>query len=248
MVNEPGSISSLYVAAHRGVALTSAGAVPRMNASPQEQLQVPAGQTDRPGFSSFYAQLQTSNDARGEAAQQLRQAQSGLQQADELLTEIKNRLVQIVKQYPPFAQDSPQRIAYLNAITGLRKQLDALEFPPEREDNNITPPGVDWQQLLPPQATLPARGDLAIPDLDPRMASDQEVSSALDAAMKALGTVNEIKGQMWQDVVHYLGEANLGQIADYKARSQAEEVRGYVAAYPTRGIGVGVQTILANDV
>lgn len=248
MVNESGSVSSLYVAAHRGVAPSSTGASPRVRADVQEQLQATAGQIDRPGFSSLYAQIQTSNDLRGEAAVQLRQAQSGLRQADELLTEIKSRLVEIVKQYPPFSQDSPQRIAYLNAITGLRKQLDALAFPPERQERNGLPADVDWQQSLPPQAISPAMGDLAIPELSPRTASDEEIGTALDAVVKAQDRVNEIKGEMWQDVVRYVGETNLGEIADYKARSQAEDVRGYVAANPARGIGVSTQTMLANGV
>lgn len=248
MVNESGSVSSLYVATHRGVVPSSNGASPRVHVGVQEQLQATAGQSDRPGFSSLYAQIQATNDMRGEAAVQLRQAQSGLQQADELLNEIKNRLVEIVKQYPPFAQDSPQRIAYLNAITGLRKQLDALAFPPERHDGNANASGVDWQKTLPPQAVLPAQGDLAIPELDPGTASDGEVGKALDAVTKAQDKVHEMKGEMWQGVVQYLGETNLGQIADYKARSQAEDVRGYVAANPVRGIGVSTQTILANGV
>lgn len=248
MVNEPGSVSSLYVAAHRGVTPSSTGVSPRVQTGMQEKVQATAGQVDRPGFSSLYAQIQATNDVRGEAAVQLRQAQSSLQQADELLTAIKTELVQIVKQYPPFAQDSPQRIAYLNAITGLRKQLDALAFPPDRQDSDVAPTGVDWQKTLPPQAALPASGDLAIPELDPGTASDGEVGVALEAATKAHDKVREMKGAMWQDVVQYLGETNLGQIADYKARSQVEDVRGYVAANPARGIGVSTQTILVNGV
>ena len=248
MVNESGSVSSLYVAAPRGGTLSSVGTSPRVHADVQDTSQATAGQTDRPGFSSLYAQIRASMDLRGEAALQLRQAQSGLQQADDLLVEIKSRLVQIVKQYPPFSQDSPQRIAYLNAITGLRQQLDALAFPPERQDQNDRLADVEWQKTLPPQAVSPAPGDLAIPDLDPRTASDDEVGTALDAVMKAQDRVNEIKGEMWQDVVRYVGETNLGQIADYKARSLAEDVRGYAAANPARGIGVSAQTILANGV
>jgi hypothetical protein len=176
---------------------------------------------------------------------QFRQAQSGLKRADELLAAIKEQLVHIVKQYPPFAQDDPQRIAYLNAVTGLRKQLDALAFPPERKLREALSNEDGGQAAVPLVPTTAIKGDLAIPELDPTSASDAAVESVLDAIKHAQDKVHEVQGSMWQDVVRFVGEPNLGWSADAQVQAQAGEVREYIASNTSRGIGLSLNTILS---
>jgi hypothetical protein len=246
MVSESGSVSSHYVAMPREVTSLPSGVSFRSKADVQDNIQLPSGLSDRQGMSSLYAQIRASGDQRGEAAVQLRQTHQGLQQAGDLLAQIKERLLHIVKQYPPFTLDSPQRIAYLNAITGLRKQLDALTFPPRRQEGNVSSEGGGWQQASPPSPPSPRPGDLSIPKLDPLSASDIQVRTALDAVTKAQGKVNEAEDGLWQDMVRYVGEPNMGQLADNQAQAKARQVSGYIAAHPVHGIGVNASSLLAG--
>jgi hypothetical protein len=187
-----------------------------------------------------------AKDMLVEAALQIRRAQSGLDSADKLLAEIKANLIQIVKQYPPYAQDSPQRIAYLNAITGLRKQLEALSFAPTGEKGVRPIPsgqGFDGQSALPPRAALPQPGDLAIPELSPQTASDGEVASALDAVKSSQDKVAQLKKSMWEDVMRFVGSLDNNQ-----AISHAGEVRTFIASSPSQGIGAATPQFVADAV
>ncbi len=246
MVNEPGNIAFLHVATPRDVVPFPTGVPSRGRAAVENTQQASAGQPDRPGFSALFAQFRALGEQRAEAAVQLRQFQTSLQRADELLAAIKEQLGHIVKQYPPFNHDDPQRIAYLNAISGLRKQLDALTFPPERQLQDQLSAAGEGHGTVPAIPANPLQGDLAIPDLDPRLASDAEVKTALDAATKVLDKVQEVQDLMWQDVVRFVGGTNLGPDGDSSAQTRAGEVQGYIAAHPARGgIGVSLQAILS---
>jgi hypothetical protein len=197
-------------------------------------------------ISGLHAQVRLAKDMLVEAALQIRHAQSGLDSADRLLAEIKANLVQIVKQYPPFAHDSPQRIAYLNAITGLRKQLEALSFPPAGVQGGSPELSVQLlggHSLSPPQAALPQPGDLAIPELSPQAASDGEVASALDAVKSAQDKVAQLKQTMREDVVRFVGGLDGNQ-----AISQAGEVRTFIASSQSQGIGGAAPQFVASVV
>lgn len=245
MVNEPGSIPSLYVASTRDVVPFPTGVPSRKRAVVENTQHASAGHSDRPGFSAFIAKIRSSAEQRAELAAQVRQFQNGTQQADELLARIKEQLVRIVKQYPPFAHDDPQRLAYLNAITGLRKQLDALTFPPERQLRETFSNQAEVRMAVPSVPAIPIRNDLAMPDLDPINATDADIETALAAIEKAQNTLQDMRGSMWQDVVRFIGEANLGRSGDDQAQAKAGEVRGYVASNTTRGIGLSMNTILS---
>lgn len=246
MVNESGSISFLHVAAPRDVVPFSTGAPSRGRAAVENPRQASAGHPDRPGFSALFAQIRVLGEQRAETAAQLRQFQSSLHRADDLLEQIKEQLGQIIKQYPPFAQDDPQRIAYLNSISGLRKQLDALTFPPEHRPQAQLSQMGEGQDTLPAVPPHPLRDVPAIPELDPRTAGDAEVKSALDAVTRVQAMVHDVQAGMWQDVVRYVGTSNLGPDGDSSARTRAGEVQHYVASHPSPGgIGVGVRAILS---
>jgi hypothetical protein len=234
MVNELGSVSSLHVATPQVFASPRAAFV-RMREGGDQSLWSQAGLQDRPASFSRFAQLSAIQDARWEAALQLRQAGSSLERTDAILTEIKSRLLEIVKQYPPFRHDDPRRVEYLNAIPGLRKQLDALSFPPVRMHG-------DGQEAL-PRAAYPAEGDLAIPELDPRTASDTEVATALDAVTRAQGKLEAMRANMWQDVVEFVGALDADQ-----AENQVRTVRDYIASNPGPGIGAGARQLLSAGV
>ncbi len=245
MVNEPGSVSSLYVASPRDVVPFPTGAPSRKQSTVEKIPQASAGSSDRPGFSALMAQARDQGEQRAQVASQLRQFQSNLQNADDLLSQIKERLVHIVKQYPPFASDDPQRLAYLNAITGLRKQLDALEFPPEQSTTEVASQGKGNGVELPTLPANPLKQDTPIPGLDTASASDEEVQSALQAIRQMQDKVHEAQGKLWQDVVDFVGGPNPGQDAESNAQAQAGEIRGYVASDSSKGMGLSLSAILS---
>lgn len=246
MVHETGSIPSLHLASFRDAVPFSTGISSRKRAVVENIQQASAGQLDRPGFSASVAKIRASAEQRAIAATQLRQFQTNIQRADELLGTIKAQLVRIVKQYPPFAHDDPQRLAYLNAIAGLRKQLEALTFPPASEPGKEPDEGVGQQ--VPRLSNRPVKADLAIPELDPVRAGDEDVASALDAVTHAQARARELRESLWQDVVRYVGTANLGPGADGQVEAQARQVRAHVASNTSQGMGLSLNSILSMGI
>jgi hypothetical protein len=189
----------------------------------------------------MHAQIRLAKDAMAEAALQIRFVHSSLEKADEALSQVIVNLTQIVKQYPPFAQDSPQRIASLNSVTGLRKQLEALAFPVERGQRGLgSAPGqsLGW---LPPQPVIPTQGDLSIPELSPETATDSDVANALSTVAATRERVSLMKAGMWEDVARFVGSLDINW-----AISQAGEVNSYVASTPGHGIGIASEQLMAN--
>jgi hypothetical protein len=157
-----------------------------------------------------------------------------LGEAGDVLAKIESNLLAIVKQYPPYGLESTERLQYLNAITGLRKQLDALAFPTEKNDSTAS-------DLPRPQ--FPKSGDLSIPELDPKKATDENVASALDAVQNAKKLVAESQKSMWEDVARYSGSQD-----DAKVKVDLQAVQSFVAKHQGHGIGVSARDILASGV
>ena len=87
-----------------------------------------------------YAQLDTLHEAQYGLAKAARGQLDALTKAGVALTEMKVGFDEILKQYPPFLQQSPERIKFLNQIEGLRKQIEALTFPsPDKTTANEIP-------------------------------------------------------------------------------------------------------------
>jgi hypothetical protein len=187
--------------------------------------------------SGLHAQIRQVKDGLMEAAQMLRQANTGLVLADELLGDIKINLTEIVKQYPPLAHDAPQRVAYLNAITGLRKQLEALSFPPDRavsaESGVALGRGMDWLATTPPVPTVPSEGDLAIPELDPATATDKQIEEALGVVTAVQDHIAALRENMWGDVLNFVGNVDaqktqslIGMVTAFLSTSREQGVSG----------------------
>lgn len=66
------------------------------------------------------------SDRSFDAISRLREALRGTEVALEKLGQLRQPLAVIVKQYPPFAFDSEERVAYLNQFSTLRKEIEAL--------------------------------------------------------------------------------------------------------------------------
>lgn len=134
----------------------------------------PVSATEQPLTShAGFAALASVKDAAGDLALSLRLGQQSLVQAAALVQEMRQDAQTILKNYPPFPPGNEQRMNYLNSIVGLRRQLEALTFPPV--ESAAEP------------VYYPRLSDL--PALDVNTASDQELqvfAQALDRSQEKL--------------------------------------------------------------
>lgn len=116
-------------------------------------------------------------DVSNRTAQAVRAADAAMAQVGDSVAKIKQALTQIVKQYPPYGQESRERLEYLSSIAGLRKQIEAvapfLSFAGDGQQA-VSFPGEDKALDLADFGL----GQLDIPELGPK-ASDAEVAAAL---------------------------------------------------------------------
>lgn len=77
------------------------------------------------------AQALAAGDRRFDETVRAREGDALLIRADKALADLQTALEVIVKRYPPYGPDSPERVDLLNQVTGLRKQLESLAFLPE---------------------------------------------------------------------------------------------------------------------
>ncbi len=127
-----------------------------------------AGATDAliPPRQAVFAAMVASKDEALRVAQSVRQTVRALEEVQATVRAMQAAVQAVVKQYPPFPPGSEQRLQYLNSISALRQQLEAMTIPPPA--NRIEP------------VFYPRASDL--PALDPNTAADADVG-ALGAAL-----------------------------------------------------------------
>ena len=192
-------------------------------------------------ITGVFAHLRVRQDALHKSASMIREIDQSASKAEELLDKVDNKLGEIVKMYPPYPIDSPQRVSLLNDIGGLRKQVDALTFPPADAVDAL-------QELLNPQKISSEEVDdfvlgsnavevvktklWDIPLLDPTAATDEEVASVLNQVRELKSSIEDLQAGMWKDVVSFV------KIADSPAsENKATGVRDQIAELGGRAIG-----------
>ncbi len=169
-----------------------------------------------------FARLQESKEAVQRQAIETREHLSRIDELQQLMRGMRDNLNAIVKSYPPFPQGSEERERYLNLVAGLRKQMEALIFPPREHINPSGP-------LLPePMQWMPPALDGASGDADIAMTA-REIETRIETA----SGFGEGLRQQW------IAMAQPGSEAAAAALS-VEAGLGLVAA--GRGIGGGMRT------
>lgn len=188
-----------------------------------------------------FALLRTRQEALNQAAVTVREVGKTAEEAGQLLSKMEEDLTAVVKMYPPYPLDNPERIDLLNSFGGLRRQIDALTFPPPEalaavdqvleDPQEETVASSDKPESL--AATLDREPMWDIPFLDVLAASDDEVSKALEHVKSMQGFVEDLQSSMWEDVVSFVNQA-----ATPEAESKGAEVRDLLAELgETSGIG-----------
>ncbi len=66
-------------------------------------------------------------------ARSIRSEGDTLNKVNEFVERMKERLGEIVKNYPPFPPDNPERMEMLKSFTALRKEIERMTFPSEEK-------------------------------------------------------------------------------------------------------------------
>lgn len=187
-----------------------------------------------------YAQARLRQDALNKVADVVREVAATAEKADQLLGGMEEALGEVVKMYPPYPVDNPERISLLNSFGGLRRQIDALTFPPPdtlQAVGNVLATGEEAMGN-PEEADKKSVVSLIkdpmwdIPLLDPETASDKEVGKALEEVNALKARLEELQSGMWKDVVDFAQQAETPDVRD-----EGATVRDLLADIGDRGIG-----------
>ena len=187
-----------------------------------------------------YAQARVRQDVLNKAADVVREVASTAEKADQLLGGMEEALGAVVKMYPPYPVDNPERISMLNSFGGLRRQIDALTFPPPDQldavakalgggtDASGKPEDADKKSAV----SMIKEPMWDIPLLDPKTASDEEVGKALDEVNALKERMQALQAGMWKDVVYFAQQAETSVVKD-----EGATIRDLLAELGDRGIG-----------
>jgi hypothetical protein len=203
--------------------------------------------------SVLFAELSGRQDEMKTAALLIRQADTTLENAGSLLGQIEEKLGEIVKMFPPYPIDNPQRIELLNDIDGLRKQVDALTYPPKKDTevisnligtklnesgndkingDNIVDFAVyssNGEDVL--DSIKEQLGGLA---LEPTSARDAEVDKAFEQVKDAKFSLRELQEKIWQDVVSYVKQSD-----KFESENKTSDFRQQIANFNLTDFGIG---------
>jgi hypothetical protein len=75
-----------------------------------------------------FANLRGRQELLNQSAVALRDLSAAVEKSGQILGEMDKDLMVIVKMFPPYPVDNPERISLLNSFGGLRKQIEGLTF------------------------------------------------------------------------------------------------------------------------
>lgn len=144
---------------------------------------------------SSAASIQLGRELAISAGKLINQTDRTLAKQQETLSHMNNSLLAIVKQFPPYGQQDPQRTAFLMAFSGLRKEIEALQVPRDTQAELGLPNGVG----------LPSQGQgLGLPNLDAGV-SDKQVAQAAQSIQAVIIQVAGQRADLAQSVQSALG-------------------------------------------
>jgi len=153
----------------------------------------------------------------------VRGADEAMQKIDEQIEQMKDRLLQHVKHYPPFGQDSQERVKLMKLFSAFRKQIDQLTIPADNygamkimADPATSADAGDWEIEMDAKGnhmTIHSQQVHAGPDgLDiarlPDNASDTEIYAAIRNLESASETLIQRRGELASDFERILDKTH----------------------------------------
>ena len=118
-------------------------------------------------------------------AKSIRSTDNTMQIVEKYVDDMKNQLEEIVKNYPPFPQDSQERITNLRNYSSIRKLIDRLTIPPREDFMHEIMTGQNTFQ-----EKIPGINGMNIPELAPRN-TDKEISASLKKLEKVKAALQQ---------------------------------------------------------
>ena len=154
----------------------------------------------------------------------VRGADESMLKIGEQIEEMKNRLLEHVKHYPPFGQDSQERVKLMKLFSAFRKQIDQLTIPADNfgamkimADPSIQEDAGDWDidldtrgnhMTIHSQPVHTGPGGLNIPEL-PVESKDEEIYAAINNLESASTTLSQRRGELAADFEKILDQTRL---------------------------------------
>jgi hypothetical protein len=153
----------------------------------------------------------------------VRGADESMQKIDEQVEQMKDQLLQHVKHYPPFGQDSQERVKLMKLFSSFRKQIDQLTIPADNygamkimADPSSTGDAGDWEiemdvqgnrMTIHSQQVHSGPDGLNIPDL-PDSASDEDIYTAIQNLETAHNTLGQRRSELASNFEHILDQTH----------------------------------------
>jgi len=135
------------------------------------------------------------NDEKNIFATGIRVSDKALLEVSNVAVEMKERLETIVKNWPPFTQDSAERKELLMSYVSLRKEIEKMTFPPPPAPIYETNQKL-WEKLeLANSETLA----VAVPELSVN-ASDYQVRHAIGSLDEFQTSLDEGRKELYRTV------------------------------------------------
>lgn len=231
----------------------------RINAAKDDPIGWSKAQKDRASVSG----IQSINEDLVRVATSVRVADNVMDTIGRLMAQMKASLERIIKNYPPYPLGSPERVEYLRAFNGLRRQIDDLTIPPQDEgarkimaDPAVVPGAGDWEVIVgengsrtvirseevhtgPTGLDIPALADTA---------TDGEIEAAIDNLDAAQGTLDARRAGLGGDAAGItLSEAWNGRLINVQTATAEKLVVADMNQAAAEEKSVEVQHALALE-
>ncbi len=78
-----------------------------------------------------FGRLQAVNEYSNREALRIRTEERNAARVDQLVAEMKDTLYHVIKNYPPYPLDNPERAKFLMSFNGLKREIEQMTIPPE---------------------------------------------------------------------------------------------------------------------
>ena len=154
----------------------------------------------------------------------VRGADEAMHKIETRLDEMKDRLLEHVKHYPPFGKGSQERVKLMKLFSAFRKEIDQLTIPPDNygamkilADPSATSDAGNWDIDLDTQGDhLTLHGQqvhtgpagLDIPEIAGE-ATDDDITAAIKNLESAHATLGQRRSELAADFEHILNQTHL---------------------------------------
>lgn len=168
---------------------------------------------------------QLEHTAINMVADSVRQSDLAMLEIEKQINEMKARLAEHVKHFPPFLPGSEERVKLMRRFSALRHQIDQLTFPPNNAgaahimaDPSITGFSGDWkvdidddnhQITIRRQPVHTGPKGLNIPEL-PETATDEEIQVAMETLDSAKELIVHRRSDLAADFKQILNQMKIG--------------------------------------